>query len=272
MALEVYRKKRNFRVTPEPRGRVGGREVRALSFVIQKHAARQLHYDFRLELDGVLLSWAVPKGPSLDPTVRRLAMHVEDHPLEYGGFEGVIPPKQYGSGTVMLWDRGTWVPHEDAREGYRKGRLKFELRGKKLKGGWMLVRTRGSKYGDGKSWLLMKENDGHARRDDGAVVEDEPDSAATGRSIDEIAASRDRVWHSNKSVAENVKSGAVSKRPTRTSSNGRKPRVSSSRRNPDTSSSRRKPGSRKDRLDPGVLRGDGVPGAKKAALPAFIEP
>src|SRR5262245_15325882 len=165
MALETYRKKRNFKATPEPRGRVGKRKSRGLQFVIQRHAARQLHYDFRLELDGVLLSWAVPKGPSLDPTVRRLAMHVEDHPIEYGDFEGIIPPKQYGSGTVMLWDRGTWEPKEEPHAGYKKGRLKFELRGEKLHGGWVLVKSRGGKYDGEKSWLLIKENDEYARRE-----------------------------------------------------------------------------------------------------------
>ena len=147
-------------------GRQGGqaRGRKGLAFVIQKHAASRLHYDFRLELNGVLLSWAVPKGPSLDPNDKRLAMHVEDHPLEYGEFEGVIPPKQYGAGTVMLWDRG----HVDARrriptQAYAKGQLKFELHGEKLQGGWKLVRSRGSKYGGDKSWLLIKENDEFAR-------------------------------------------------------------------------------------------------------------
>ena len=132
MTLERYRQKRNFKVTPEPAGKVGKPRLRELSFVIQKHAARRLHYDFRLELNGVLLSWAVPKGPSLDPNDKRLAMHVEDHPLEYGEFEGVIPAKEYGGGTVMVWDRGTWLPKTDAEEGYRKGHLKFDLEGDKL--------------------------------------------------------------------------------------------------------------------------------------------
>src|SRR6185295_5051244 len=119
MALTQYHAKRNFKLTPEPRGRLGARKARALSYLIQKHAASHLHYDFRLELNGVLLSWAVPKGPSLDPADKRLAMHVEDHPLEYGQFEGTIPKGQYGGGTVMLWDRGTWEPVGDAAAGYR---------------------------------------------------------------------------------------------------------------------------------------------------------
>jgi bifunctional non-homologous end joining protein LigD len=216
MPLETYRRKRNFRTTPEPKGRVGKRRAKALAFVIQKHAASRLHYDFRLELNGVLLSWAVPKGPSLDPQDKRLAMHVEDHPLEYGSFEGIIPPKQYGSGTVMLWDAGTWNPREDPEAGYRKGRLKFDLHGEKLRGGWMLVRTRGSKYGGDKSWLLIKENDEFARpAGKGLVVEEEPDSVTTGRSLEEIAAGADRVWHSGKSVAQNVREGAIAPRRTR---------------------------------------------------------
>src|SRR5690349_10292182 len=182
MALETYRSKRNFKITPEPKGRAVKTRAQGLSFVIQKHAASHLHYDFRLELNGVLLSWAVPKGPSLDPRDKRLAMHVEDHPIEYGEFEGIIPPKQYGAGTVLLWDRGTWIPKEDPEQGYRKGKLKFDLAGEKLQGGWTLVRSHGGKYGGEKSWLLIKEADDFARRaPDMLVVEDKPRSVATGR-------------------------------------------------------------------------------------------
>ena len=213
MGLELYRKKRNFKTTPEPAGRVARRRVRELSFVIQKHAASHLHYDFRLELNGVLLSWAVPKGPSLDPADKRLAMHVEDHPLEYGAFEGVIPPKQYGSGTVLLWDRGHWTPDGDAEAGYKKGKLKFALHGEKLRGGWVLVKSHGGKYGGDKSWLLIKERDEYARTGiDAHVVDTEPDSVASGRDMEAIAADPDRVWHSNKSIAENVRSGRVKKK------------------------------------------------------------
>jgi len=212
VALEVYRKKRNFRNTPEPEGQVSASASRDLSFVIQKHAASHLHYDFRLELNGILLSWAVPKGPSLDPNDKRLAMHVEDHPKEYGGFEGVIPPKQYGSGTVMLWDQGTWLPTGDPEASYKKGKLKFQLQGKKLRGGWTLVRSHGGKYGD-KSWLLIKEEDSFARlATEGVVTETKPRSTLSGRTMEEIAAHPDRVWHSTKSVAENLKTGTVKKR------------------------------------------------------------
>ncbi len=215
MALERYRQKRDFRVTPEPPGKVAARRSRNLTFVVQKHAATRLHYDFRLELNGVLLSWAVPKGPSLDPNDKRLAMHVEDHPLEYGEFEGVIPPKQYGAGTVMLWDRGTWTPKTDPEQAYAKGHLKFELHGEKLTGVWNLVKSRSGKYG-GDSWLLFKEADDFARLGAQAqITDDRPDSVVTGRSIDEIAAQKDRVWNSNQSVAANVKGGAIRKRKSK---------------------------------------------------------
>src|SRR5512140_3116987 len=153
MGLERYREKRDFGVTPEPRGRVARRKSPALSFVIQKHAASHLHYDFRLELNGVLLSWAVPKGPSFDPHDKRLAMHVEDHPVDYGSFEGVIPEGEYGAGTVVLWDRGTWTPVLDPAKTLEKGELKFELHGEKLKGRWALVKIKGD---DPKAWLLLK--------------------------------------------------------------------------------------------------------------------
>jgi bifunctional non-homologous end joining protein LigD len=213
MGLELSRKNRNFRTTPEPAGRVHTKRAREPAFVIQKHAASHLHYDFRLEHNGVLLSWAVPKGPSLDPRDKRLAMHVEDHPIEYGDFEGVIPPKQYGSGTVLLWDRGTWEPQGDPEAGYRQGKLKFVLHGEKLHGGWMLVKSHGGKYDGEKSWLLIKENDEYARRGpDARVVDTEPESVASGRSLEAIAADPDRVWHSNKPVEENVRSGKVAKR------------------------------------------------------------
>src|SRR5437660_4135015 len=196
MALELYRKKRDFKTTPEPKGKLAKAKRRDLVFVVQKHAATRLHYDFRLEHNGVLLSWAVPKGPSLDPNDKRLAMHVEDHPMEYGDFEGVIPPKQYGAGTVMVWDRGTWTPKADPEEGYAKGRLKFDLDGEKLKGGWNLVRSHGSKY-SGDSWLLIKESDEFARLGPEAlIVDDRPDSVTTGRSIGAIAAANDRECHS----------------------------------------------------------------------------
>src|SRR6516165_8126497 len=151
MARTAYQKKRDFARTPEPKWQ-RKRAGRALRFVVQMHRASRLHYDFRLELDGTLKSWAVPKGPSLDPADKRLAMEVEDHPLEYGEFEGVIPKGQYGGGTVMLWDRGTWEPAGDPHKSYRAGSLKFTLKGEKLRGGWALVKIGGRrKNGDDRS-------------------------------------------------------------------------------------------------------------------------
>src|SRR5712671_6978170 len=176
MSLSKYHQKRQFSKTPEPKGKVTQNQG-PLTFVIQKHAASQLHYDFRLELDGVLKSWAVPKGPSLDPADKRLAMHVEDHPVEYGTFEGIIPKGEYGGGTVLLWDRGSWAPVGDPHQGYRAGNLKFILKGEKLRGGWALVRIRGARRGDegARSWLLIKERDAEARSGRAAnIVELEP--------------------------------------------------------------------------------------------------
>src|SRR5215469_6988055 len=163
MALEEYRRKRDFRKTPEPAGgaATAKRSGTGLSFVIQKHAARRLHYDFRLELDGALKSWAIPKGPSLDPGEKRLAVHVEDHPLDYGQFEGVIPEGEYGGGTVLLWDRGIWAPaDEDVDAAYQRGSLKFTLNGEKLHGNWALVRMGGKAAEERReNWLLIKERD-----------------------------------------------------------------------------------------------------------------
>jgi len=163
MALEEYRKKRDFKKSPEPEGVVPKKTGKSLFFCVQKHLASHLHYDFRLEHNGVLLSWAVPKGPSLDPKTKRLAMHVEDHPIAYGEFEGVIP-EGYGAGIVMLWDRGTWTPQvDDVDAALKKGDLKFTLDGYKLKGSWVLVRTSGrfagARGGAGRSWLLIKHRD-----------------------------------------------------------------------------------------------------------------
>src|SRR3954466_11056009 len=211
MGLQNYNAKRDFKITPEPRGKLGASKPGALRYLIQKHAASHLHYDFRLELNGVLLSWAVPKGPSLDPADKRLAMHTEDHPIEYGNFEGTIPRGQYGGGTVMLWDQGTWTPLGDPVASYKKGHLKFELRGKKLTGRWALIRTRSDRYGGkAEAWLLVKDGDKAAKRGSAAKIVDAlPDSVVTGRSIDEIAAANDREWHSNRSVTQNVKAGAI---------------------------------------------------------------
>lgn len=189
MDLDLYNKKRDFSHTSEPRGTA--RETgRGDSFVIQKHAATRLHYDFRLELHGVLKSWAVPKGPSQDPSEKRLAVEVEDHPLDYGGFEGTIPAGQYGGGTVVLWDRGRWEPDSDPRKGYEKGRLKFTLHGEKLHGGFTLVRMGGRAAEEGRAnWLLIKEKDEYARPlAEGDILEERPESVATGRDLAGVAA------------------------------------------------------------------------------------
>ncbi len=194
--LGEYRRKRDFTKTAEPAGEATSRKRKALAFVIQKHAASHLHFDLRLELDGVMKSWAVPKGPSIDPGVKRLAMEVEDHPIEYNKFEGTIPEGEYGGGTVMLWDRGTYTwhdrdpdPAQRLRDGYASGDFKFVLKGKRLRGSWVLVRTR---RGEKKpQWLLIKHRDEFA--EEGAdVVADEVTSVTTGRTMEEIAAGKPR--------------------------------------------------------------------------------
>jgi bifunctional non-homologous end joining protein LigD len=200
--LAEYKRKRDFSKTAEPAGKaVGARSKRALRFVIQKHAATALHFDFRLELDGVMKSWAVPKGPSYDPAAKRLAMEVEDHPIEYNTFEGTIPKGQYGGGTVMLWDRGTYEPEsgggdEALREGYARGDLKIVLHGKRLEGGWVLVRMRRGETGRAQ-WLLIKHRDEYVDRAYDVTAE-EVTSVVTGRTMEEIASNNDRVWNSNR--------------------------------------------------------------------------
>jgi bifunctional non-homologous end joining protein LigD len=219
MVLEKYKQKRNFNSTPEPSGdpRVAAERAKkakpdkGLFFCVQKHLASHLHYDFRLEWKGVLLSWAVPKGPSLDPKTKRLAMHVEDHPIEYGTFEGVIP-EGYGAGIVMLWDQGTWTPEvEDVDAALRKGDLKFTLDGYKLKGSWVLVRTSGrwgsQSGGDGRSWLLIKHRDEWAGEVD--ITEFAPRSVKSDGDFEDIlAADRPDVWQSNR-PAKGGEAGAM---------------------------------------------------------------
>jgi bifunctional non-homologous end joining protein LigD len=217
MGLTEYRKKRNFERTPEPKGGLhqpDRRKAKALQgdlFVVQKHAARRLHYDFRLGHNGVLKSWAVPKGPSLDPQEKRLAVQVEDHPMEYGAFEGTIPEGQYGAGTVLLWDRGRWIPENDVEEGLRKGHLRFRLEGQKLQGDWNLVRLResGRSAADKPNWLLIKSRDEAAKsQKEEDIVTERPDSVASKRSIEEIASARGQVWHSNREAGQSASAAA----------------------------------------------------------------
>jgi bifunctional non-homologous end joining protein LigD len=217
MALEEYKKKRNFSKTPEPAGEAPKkRTARApLFFCVQKHLASHLHYDLRLEWNGVLLSWAVPKGPSLNPKDKRLAMHVEDHPIEYGTFEGVIP-EGYGAGIVMLWDKGTWEPEsEDVDAALKKGDLKFTLDGFKLKGSWVLVKTSGG-YGGrsgqpGRSWLLIKHRDDWAGPID--ITTFAPTSVKTPDAdlADILAADNPEIWQSH-APAQGGDTGALFKR------------------------------------------------------------
>ncbi|HEX3203390.1 MAG TPA: DNA polymerase ligase N-terminal domain-containing protein, partial [Nitrospiraceae bacterium] len=201
MGLATYRRKRNFSRTPEPDG--GAHSTKGAGagrhYVIQKHAARRLHYDLRLEDGGVLKSWAVPKGPSLDPKEKRLAVEVEDHPIEYGSFEGVIPEGEYGAGRVLLWDRGHWIPQGDAAEGLQKGRLKFRLEGEKLQGGWNLVRLRNREEGGKPNWLLIKEDDETAAaQSERNILEERPESVASGKGLDDMTQGGENVWHSDR--------------------------------------------------------------------------
>jgi len=217
--VSEYTRKRNFDITSEPpetAGRARSGQGKALSFVIHKHDARNLHYDFRLELDGTLKSWAVPKGPSLDPKNKRLAVHVEDHPLGYGSFEGSIPEGQYGAGDVIVWDRGIWQPHGDPRETYKAGKLKFTLIGEKLTGDWALVRTHLQGSGDKEQWLLIKEKDEAVRSaDEYDIVADKPESVVSGATVGEgraSAKSSTRKTAATAPVAEKKPAGKTAKK------------------------------------------------------------
>ena len=195
-ALATYRGKRDFSKTTEPRGERALAAASRLRFVVQKHAARRLHYDLRLELDGVFKSWAVTRGPSDDPADKRLAVEVEDHPLDYGDFEGTIPAGEYGGGTVQLWDRGYWMPEgsKSPQEALRAGDLKFTLNGKRLHGSWVLVRMKHDRSGGKRTnWLLIKHRDASARADGGAALLAEDRSVASGRTMQQIAAGKGRA-------------------------------------------------------------------------------
>jgi len=221
--LTEYRRKRDFKKTAEPAGggKRAAKDEKHLDFVIQKHAATRLHFDLRLELDGVMKSWAVPKGPSADPKVKRLAMQVEDHPIEYNTFEGTIPQGEYGGGTVMLWDQGWYEPEkgegeDGVREGLRKGDLKVIFHGKRMMGSWVLVRTRGWGSGSGSkpSWLLIKHRDKYVEPDD-TLVEKYKTSVVTKRTMEQIGgAAKSRVWHSNR-PADDDGDGVVAPRRTK---------------------------------------------------------
>jgi len=199
MALEEYQRKRDFKQTPEPPPKVGKGEKHR--FVVQKHRATRLHYDFRLEMDGVLKSWAVPKGPSLNPADKRLAMQVEDHPVSYFDFEGIIPQGNYGAGTVMVWDMGTWEPQGNADEMLRKGDLKFRLNGKKLKGDFALVHMKSRRPGSkGTEWLLIKHRDAYVQ--EGYDIDEYDRSVLTKRTMNQIAGDEGSAeWQSSRKAS-----------------------------------------------------------------------
>jgi bifunctional non-homologous end joining protein LigD len=267
VALDTYRKKRKFDITREPRG---GRVKRGGdAFVIQKHAATRLHYDLRLELDGVMKSWAVTRGPSLVPGDKRLAVHVEDHPKEYNSFEGTIPKGQYGGGTVLIWDEGRWIPDYDPHKGYAKGHLQFELKGKKLKGHWHLVRMRKRTGEKQEPWLLIKSEDEAARTaDEPDILEEKPRSAVSRRTMEAIAKAGDAVWESKKSVAENVRQLKEGKKAKQNSAH---PRESG---DPGATARKAKKKKKPDSRLRGNERSKGGKRKRKhaSALPDFIPP
>lgn len=212
--LEQYHAKRDFGKTAEPAGKVGGRKQGGGIFVVQKHAATRLHYDFRLEHDGVLWSWAVTRGPSLDPHEKRLAVHVEDHPIDYASFEGTIPKGQYGGGSVLVWDEGRWTPDGDPARGMKKGHIDFELEGHKLNGRWHLVRLKPRTGEKRDNWLLIKSDDAAARPGED-ILEEEPKSVKSGLTIEEVGegkaakGEKPKVWQSNRPAAGKARTAAA---------------------------------------------------------------
>ena len=254
-SLREYHAKRDFARTGEPKGAVGRQKASKLRYLIQKHAARALHYDFRLEWNGVLMSWAVPRGPSEDPDDKRLAVRTEDHPIDYGDFEGTIPKGEYGGGTVMLWDVGTWAPQEPDVEGaLKKGKLAFILDGERLHGKWALVKLRKRSPKDKDNWLLIKELDDYMRRGGTPSVETETTSVTSGRSMDEIAAGK-AVWHSNRNSGGSSKSDPeIISGPAKTAST-------------DRSGSKKKSAAKSAPLKPALSKR-----SASAKLPAFVEP
>ncbi|QDT74598.1 DNA ligase D [Lacipirellula limnantheis] len=263
MSLVEYKRKRDFKRTPEPAGKRKASRGELL-FVVQKHDASRLHYDFRLELDGTLKSWAVPKGPSLDPAVKSLAVRVEDHPLDYADFEGIIPAGEYGGGTVMLWDQGTWESEGDgdAIAQWRAGKLKFTLHGQKLKGSWALVRMGGRAGESGKNWLLVKHNDRYAKAtDDFDVREQKQNSVVSNRTMEQIADASERVWGSKKDNAPKGKKDSAKKTRRMTSAESQ---AMSSPAAGSKSAGTSKP------LTPAQIAK--IPGAKKKGLPKEFQP
>jgi bifunctional non-homologous end joining protein LigD len=265
VGLQVYHKKRKFNVTPEPRGRQA--RAKGNQFVIQKHAATRLHYDLRLELDGVMKSWAVTRGPSLVPGEKRLAVHVEDHPIEYNTFEGTIPQGEYGGGTVLIWDRGQWYPEGDPHRGLVKGSLDFTLDGEKLHGRWHMVRMRGRPGDKKENWLLIKAHDEFERGPkDPDILEEMPQSVVSGRTIPEIAAGKGkkRVWHSNRPVKDSFKDKLKA-----LARNGNSPGAASAPVRASERSPRRSTAAKKSKSKSKSKKESGTRGAP---LPDFVPP
>jgi bifunctional non-homologous end joining protein LigD len=267
LALEKYRAKRSFGVTAEPRG--GRIKGGGNAFVIQKHDATRLHYDLRLELDGVMKSWAVTRGPSLVPGDKRLAVQVEDHPVEYNDFEGTIPEGEYGGGTVLIWDRGTWEPEKDPRKGLAKGHLDFRLEGKKLSGAWHLVRMHRRPGEKRDNWLLIKSDDEAARTaKDPDILEEKPKSVVSGRTLEKIAAAAGAVWHSNKPIAENVKQIKKAAKKAAPQKLAKKAKAKKT----EAKKPKSKTASRAQLAAADVRRTKPAPRREKSTLPDFIAP